>query len=127
MPVYFSEALVESGERLKKYVQENDIVDIKFDKNGLAAAFGDDNEDDEEYERAHPPVELDNAAFLDITGSFDSNEDNSDKVANVNDAVKDIAQVDKLFLLQKQHHLQKSQLRRSTFCLKLSKGRFPIH
>ncbi len=42
--------------RLKKYVQENDIVHIEFDKNGLAAAFDDDDEDDEEYERTHPPV-----------------------------------------------------------------------
>jgi hypothetical protein len=35
-------------ERLEKYVQENDIVDIKFDKNGLDAAFDDDNEDAED-------------------------------------------------------------------------------
>ncbi len=33
-------------------------------------------------------MELDDAAFLDITGSFDSDEDNADKVAHVNDAVK---------------------------------------
>ena len=76
------------NERFKKYVQENNIVNIQFDNNGLAAAFDDDNEDDEEYDRTHPPVELDDAAFLDITGSFDSDEDNADKVAHVNDAVK---------------------------------------
>ncbi len=35
-------------ERLEKYVQRSDIVDIEFDENGLAAAFDDDNEDDEE-------------------------------------------------------------------------------
>jgi hypothetical protein len=82
-------------ERLKKCVRENDIVDIEFDKNGLAAAFDDDNEDDEEYERMHSPVELENAAFPEITGSFDSNEDNADKVAYVHDAVEANAQEDK--------------------------------
>jgi hypothetical protein len=51
-------------ERLEKYVQENDIVDIKFDKNGLAAAFDDNNENDEEYEGTHPPVELDGYRIL---------------------------------------------------------------
>ena len=35
-------------ERLKKYVKENDIVDIEFDKNVLAAAFDEDNEVEEE-------------------------------------------------------------------------------
>jgi hypothetical protein len=39
------------------YRQENDIVDIEFDKNGLAAAFDDDYQDDEEYDRTHPLVE----------------------------------------------------------------------
>ncbi len=84
------------NERLKKYVRENDIVDIEFDKNGPAAAFDNDDEDDEEYERMHPPVELDDTAFLDITGSFDSDEDNADKVAYVHDAVKANAQEDKV-------------------------------
>jgi hypothetical protein len=79
-------------ERLKKYVWENDIIDIEFEKNGLAATFDDDDEDDEEYERMHPPVELDDAAFPDITGSFDLDEDNADKVAYVHDAVKANAQ-----------------------------------
>ncbi len=78
MLLYFSEALVESGERLEKYVWENDIVDIELDKNGLAATFDEDVEDEEEYERMHPPVELDDAAFPDITVSFDSDEDNAE-------------------------------------------------
>ncbi len=82
-------------ERLKKYVQENDIVDTECDKNGLAAAFDDDDEDDKEYEWMHPPVELDDAAFPDIIGSFDSDKDNADKVAYVYDAVKANAQEDK--------------------------------
>jgi hypothetical protein len=41
-------------------------------------------------------MELDNAAFPNITGSFDSDEDKADKVAYVNDAVKDNAQEDKV-------------------------------
>jgi hypothetical protein len=95
-------------ERLKKYVQENDIVDIEFDENGLAAAFDDDNEDDEEYERTHPPVELDDAAFLDITGSFDSDEDNADKVAYVNDAVEDNAQEDEVAFCHRNNSIYRS-------------------
>ncbi len=83
-------------ESLKKYVQKNDIVDIEFEKNGLAAAFNDDNKEDEEYERTHPPMELDDTAFPDITGSFDSDEDNADKDAYVNDSVKDNAQEDEV-------------------------------
>ncbi len=79
-------------ERLKKYVRENDIVDIELDKNRLAAAFDEDDEDKEEYEWRHPPVELDNAAFPDITISFDSDEDNADKVGYVHGAVKANAQ-----------------------------------
>ncbi len=41
-------------------------------------------------------MELDDAAFPDITGSFDSDEDNADKVAYVNDAVKDNAREDEV-------------------------------
>jgi hypothetical protein len=82
-------------ERLKKYVRENDIVDIKFDENGLAAAFDDDDKDDEEYERTHPPVDLDNAAFPDITGSFVLMKTMLTS-AYVNDAVKDNAQEDEV-------------------------------
>ncbi len=81
-------------ERLKKYVQENDIIDIESDKNMLAAAFDEDNEVEEEYERTHPPVELDNAAFPDITVSFDSDEDNADMVGYVHSTGKAKAQED---------------------------------
>ncbi len=87
--------LLSLDEWLKKYIQENDIVNIKFDENGLAAAFDDVDEDDEENERTQPPVELDNAVFPDINGSFNSDEDNADKVAYFNDAVKDNAQEDR--------------------------------
>jgi hypothetical protein len=44
-------------------------------------------------------VELDNAAFPNISGSFDSDEDNADKVAYVHDAVKATAQEDKVAFL----------------------------
>jgi hypothetical protein len=46
MPSISQRLWLSPDERFKKYVQENDIVDIEFDKNGLAAAFDDDNEDD---------------------------------------------------------------------------------
>jgi hypothetical protein len=79
-------------ERLKKHVRENDIVDIELDQNGLAVAFDEDYEDEEEYEWMHPPMELDDAAFPDIEVSFNSNEDNADKVGYVHGAVKANAQ-----------------------------------
>ncbi len=41
-------------------------------------------------------MELDGTAFLNITGPFDSDEDNADKVAYVHDAVKANAQEDKV-------------------------------
>ncbi len=40
----------------------------------LAADFDEDDELEEEFDRMHPPVELDDAAFPDITVSFDSDE-----------------------------------------------------
>jgi hypothetical protein len=79
-------------ERLEKYVTENDIVDIEFDKNVLAVAFDEDVEVEEEYDRMHPPMELDNAAFLHITVSFDLDEDNDDKVGYAHGAGKAKAQ-----------------------------------
>jgi hypothetical protein len=83
-------------ERLGKYVRENDVVDIEFDKNGLAAVFDDEDEDDEEYERTHPPMELDDTAFPDITLSYDLDEDNDDRIAFIHDAVEANAQEDEV-------------------------------
>ncbi len=101
-------------ERLQKYVGENDIADIEFDRKRLAAVFDEDDEDEEEYEHTHLPMELDNAAFpdIDIMLSFDSDEDNADKVGYVHGAVKANAQEDDVFFLEKQQHQQMSQLRR---------------
>jgi hypothetical protein len=65
----------------------------------LAAAFDDDNEVEEEYDRTHPPVELDDAAFPDITVSFDSDEDNDDKVGYVHGAGKATAQEDNVIFV----------------------------
>jgi hypothetical protein len=87
-------------ERLKKYVTENDIVDIEFDKNVLAAAFDEDNEVEEEYEWMHPPVELDDTAFSDITVSFDSDEDNDDEVGYAHGAGKAKAHEDNVVLVR---------------------------
>jgi hypothetical protein len=70
------------------------ILLIEFDKNVLAAAFDEDDEVEEEYDRMHPPMELDDAAFTDITVSFDSDEDNDDKVGYVHGAGKAKARED---------------------------------
>ncbi len=86
-------------ERLEKYVTKNDIVDIEFDKNVLAAAFDEDDEGEEEYDWMHPPVELDNATFPDITVSFDSDEDNDDTVGYAHGAGEAKAQEDNVVLV----------------------------
>jgi hypothetical protein len=87
-------------EKLKNYVQENDIVDIELDKNLLAAAFDEDDEVEEEYDWMHPTVELDNAAFPDITVSFDSDEDNDDNVGYVHGAGETKAQEEYIILVK---------------------------
>ncbi len=66
----------------------------------LAAAFDEDDEVDEEYDRTHPPMELDDAAFPDIKVSFDSDEDNDDKVGYVHDAGKAKAQEDDVIFVR---------------------------
>jgi hypothetical protein len=86
-------------ERLDKYVMENDIIDIESDKNVLAAAFDEDNEIEEEYDWMHPPVELDDAAFPDITESFDLDEDNDDEVGYAHGAGEAQAQEDDVVLV----------------------------
>jgi hypothetical protein len=96
------------NERLEKYVQESNIVDIEFDKNVLAAAFDEDNEVEEEYERTRPPVELDNTAFPDITVSFDSDEDNADKVGYVHGAGEAKAQEGNVIFCQRNNSFYRS-------------------
>jgi hypothetical protein len=65
----------------------------------LAAAFDEDDEVEEEYDRMHPPVELDDTAFPDITVSFDSDEDNDDKVGYAHGAGKAKAEEDDVVLV----------------------------
>ncbi len=79
-------------DRLEKYVKDNDIVDIDVDKSVLVADFDEDNELEEEFDRMHPPVELDNAAFPDITVSFDSDKEYDMKVGYHHGAGKSEAQ-----------------------------------
>jgi hypothetical protein len=99
MPVYFSELWLSPDERLEKYVQKNDIVDIDFDENVLAAAFDEDDEVEEEYKQMHPLVELDDAASPGITVSFDSDEDNADEVGYVHGAGEAKAQEDNVIFV----------------------------
>jgi hypothetical protein len=87
-------------ERLEKHVKDNDIVDVEFDKNVLAAAFDEDNEVEEEFDQMHQPVELDDAAFPDITVLFDSDEDNDYKVGYHHGAGKTKAQDNDVVLVK---------------------------
>jgi hypothetical protein len=89
-----------SDVRLEKYVTENDTGDIEFDKNVLAAAFDKDDEVEEEYDWMHPPMELDDATLPDFSESFDSDEDNDDKVGHAHCAGKAEAQEDDVVLVR---------------------------
>jgi hypothetical protein len=71
---------ISPDERLEKYVNNYDIVDIDMDKSVLAADFDEDDQIEEEFDRMHPPVELDDVAFPDITVSFDSDKEYDNKV-----------------------------------------------
>jgi hypothetical protein len=83
---------ISPDERLEKYVMDNDIVDIDVDASVLAADYDEDEEYEEEFERMHPPVELDDAAFPDIKVSFDSDKEYDTKVGYHHGAGKTKAQ-----------------------------------
>jgi hypothetical protein len=63
-------------ERLEKYVQENNIVDIDVDEVLLVSHFDEDKECEEEFDRMNPPMELDDAAFPD-SQVYDEEDDNN--------------------------------------------------
>jgi hypothetical protein len=65
----------------------------------LAADFDEDDEVGEEYDRMHPPMALDNAAFPDNADSFDSDEDNDDEVGYAHGAGKAKAQEEDVVLV----------------------------
>jgi hypothetical protein len=90
---------ISPDDRLKKYVNNNDIVDIDVDKSVLADDFDEDDELEEEFDWMHPPVELDNATFPDITVSFDSDKEYDDKVGYHHGAGKTEAQDDDVTLV----------------------------
>jgi hypothetical protein len=90
---------ISPDDRLEKYVKGNDIVDIDVDKSVLAADFDEDNELEEEFDRMHPPMELDNTAFPDITVSFDSDKEYDNKVGYHHGAGKTEAQDDDVVLV----------------------------
>ena len=98
-----------SNERLKKYVRENDIVDIELNKSGLAAAFDDDDEDDE---WTHPPVELDNAAFPILQDLLIQMKTMLTRLLMFMMLSKLMHRKTRLLLTEKHRHLQTSQLRR---------------
>jgi hypothetical protein len=91
---------ISPDERLEKYVKDNDIVDIDVDKSVLAADFDEVNELEEEFDRMHPPVELDNAAFPDVAVSFNSDKEYDYKVGYHDGAGKTKAQDNNVVLVR---------------------------
>jgi hypothetical protein len=90
---------ISPDDRLEKYANDNDIVDIDVDESVLAADFDEDNELEEEFDQMHPLVELDDAAFPDITVSFDSDKEYDNKVGCHHGAGKTEAQEDNVILV----------------------------
>ncbi len=71
-------------------------------------------------------MELDDAAFPDITVSFDSDEDTAAKVAYVHDAVKANTQEDKVGFVRETTASTDVTTMQVNILSQLSKGRFPI-
>jgi hypothetical protein len=91
---------ISPDDRLEKYVNDNNIVDMDVDKSVLAADFDEDDELEEEFDRMHPPVELDDAAFPDITVSFDSDQEYDNKSGYHHGAGKTEAQDSNVILVR---------------------------
>ncbi len=79
-------------ERLKKYIQENDIIDIHVADALLVSDFDEDIFSEEELDRMNPPVELDDTAFPGSEASYDSNEEDDNNVGSHHGAVTTYAQ-----------------------------------
>ncbi len=79
-------------ERLKKYVQENDIIDIDVADALLVLDFDEDIFSEEEFDRMNPPVELDDTAFPGSEASYDSNKEDDNNVGSHHGAVATYAQ-----------------------------------
>jgi hypothetical protein len=79
-------------ERLKKYVQENDIIDIDVAEALLVSNFDKDKECEEEFDWMNPPVELDDTAFPGSQASYNSDEEDGNNVGSHHGAVTTYAQ-----------------------------------
>jgi hypothetical protein len=79
-------------ERLKNYVQENDIIDIDVAEALLVLDFDEDKESEEEIDRMNPPVELDDTTFPGSHASYNSNEEDDSNVGSHHGAVTTYAQ-----------------------------------
>jgi hypothetical protein len=95
----FQRVQISPDERLKKYIKDKDIVDIDVDKSVLASDFDEVDELEAEFDRMHPPVELDNAAFPDVAVSFDSDKEYDYKVGYHDGAGKTKAQDNDVILV----------------------------
>jgi hypothetical protein len=76
------------------------ILLIHVDKSVLPADFDKDNKLEEEFDWMHPPVELDDAAFPDITVSFDLGKEYDNKVGYHHGAGKTDAQDNNVVLVR---------------------------
>jgi hypothetical protein len=79
-------------ERLEKYVQENDIIDIDVAEALLVSDFDEDKECEEEFDQMNPPVELDDTAFPSSQASYDSDKEDDNNVGSHHGAVTTYAQ-----------------------------------
>jgi hypothetical protein len=79
-------------ERLEKYVQENDIIDIDVAEALLVSDFDEDKKSEEDFDRMTPPMELDDTAFPDSQASYNSNEEDDNNVGSYHGAVTTYAQ-----------------------------------
>ncbi len=92
----------------------------------LAADLDEDDEIEEEFDRMHPPMELDDATFPDIIVSFDSDKEYDNNVGYHHGAGKTEAQDNDVILVGVRTASTDIQLCSQTCFLKLSKRMFLI-
>ena len=108
-------------ERLEKYAQENDIIDIDVADALLVSDFDEDIFSEEEFDQMNPPVELDDTAFPGSEASYDSDKEDDNNVGSHHGAVTTYAQDNNVMVVGVRQHCKISQLCSKTYFLQLSK------
>jgi len=93
-------------ERLEKYVQENDIIDIDVAEALLVSNFDEDKECEEEFDWMNLPVELGDIAFPGSQDSYDSNKEDVNNVGSHHGAVTTYAQDNDVLVVEVRPTLQ---------------------